>query len=216
MKYCFLPAICALGLALASSHAATIVGVGTTLGSSLGSNFFLNAAATGGSDASVNQPNSAAFTRSFGTLNVGAGGSTINITGIAWASLNSAPTNDATSATVAITYLGSDGVFGGGDDVLIGSVTDNYTFAGAANVYAWSFDTPMSATIDGLNNLFRIVLTPTNVGGTGSLTLKNTTGTTLGANTKLSVAGTSVAAIPEPSAVLLGGFGLLGLLRRRR
>lgn len=220
MKVRVLPTLFSvLGLTLASSQAATIVGVGTSLGSALGTDFFFNTAATGGTDFGVNQPNSAVFLRSFGSLNVGVGGSTINISGIAWASLNNAGANDATSATVGITYLGADGVVGGGDDVGFGNLTDNFTFAGAANVYAWSFDTPFSATIDGLNNLFRIVVTPANDTLNGSLSFKTTTaspGPGFASTTKLSVAGTSVAVVPEPSAALLGGLGLLALLRRRR
>jgi hypothetical protein len=210
--------LCALlgALTLADSHAATIVGGNVT--DTLGPSFFFDSAATGGGDFTVNQPNSGAFVRSFGTLNVGAGGSTITIAGIGWASLNSATANDATSATVAISYLGADGVLGGGDDVLIGTATDAYTFAGAAGEYVWAFDTAMSATIDGLNNLFRILITPTNGTSNGSLSFKSTLSNpnATAATVKLSVAGTSVAVVPEPSAALLGGLGVLLLARRRR
>lgn len=209
--------LAALCLTLDSSHAATIVG--GNVSTALGTSFFFDTAATGGTDLSVNQPNSGFFTRSFGTLNVGAGGSTINITGIGWASLGNAASNDATSATVGITYLGLDGVFGGGDDVVIGSVTNSYTYSGAASEYVWAFDTALSATIDGLNNQFRIVITPTNGTSNGSLSFKSSIpspGTATAATVKLSVAGTSVAVVPEPSAALLGGLGLLALLGRRR
>ena len=216
MKTHILPILfSALCLTLESSQAATIAGVGTSLGASLGTNFFFNTAALGGGDFTVNQPNSATFLRNFGTLNVGAGGSTINISGIAWASFNNAAANDATSATVGITYLGANGSVGGGDDLLIGNVTDNFTFAGAANVYAWNFDTSLSATIDGLNNVFLIVVTPNNGSSAGSLSFKGATIANAD-NVKLSVAGTSVAVVPEPSTTLLGGFSLLCLLRRRR
>lgn len=185
-----------LGLAI-TSHANPIVGVGTSLGSSLGTDFFFNSASTGGTDAGVNEPNSAFFFRSLGTLYPGAGGITINITGIAWASLPSGTANDATSATITIHYLGADGVFGGVDDVLIGTATDTFTYAGAANVYAWTFTTPLSATIPNLqNNQFRIVVTPTNGTANGSLSFKNTSGTSAGTNTKLSLAGTATAITP--------------------
>ena len=82
--------------------------------------------------------------------------------------------------------------------------------------YAWAFTSPIFGVINGLNNLFRIAITPSNGTDNGSLTFKNTSGTTLGANTKLSVAGTSVAVVPEPSVTLLGAVGLVCLLRRRR
>lgn len=215
-KYAFPVLLTTLGLTMASSHAAIIVAGNVT--TVLGPNFFIDNAATGGSDFTVNQPNSAVFTRSFGTLNVGAEGSTINISGIGWASLNSAASNDASFATVGITYLGADGIFGGGDDVLIGTVTNAYTFAGSGTEYVWSFDTPLTATIDGLNNLFRIVITPSNGTSNGSLSFKTTDASNPGtaANAKLSVAGTSLAVVPEPSAALLGGVALLTLLVRRR
>lgn len=207
---------CISGLAafagIATSHAATIVAGDVT--STLGPNFFLDAAATGGNDFAINQPGTALFRRSFGTLNVGSGGTTITITGIGWASPNSATNNDATSATVAIRYLGADGIFGGTDDVLIGTVTDNYTFGGASE-YVWEFDTPMTAVIDGLNSFFRVEVSPINGAGNGSFQMKTTSGTDASA-VKLSVAGTSVAVVPEPSAALLGAMGALALLRRQR
>jgi len=194
------------------SRAATIVTGDVT--TNLGPNFFFDSATVGGGDFTVNQPNSANFDRSFGTLNVGAGGSDITVSGIGWAAPNNEGSNDATSATVTITYLGFDGTFGGADDVVIGSVTDNFTFT-ANGEYYWIFDTSISATIDGLNNLFRVSVAPSNGTSNGSLSFKTSSGS-IAANVKISVAGTSLAVVPEPSSALLGGLGLLALLRRRR
>ena len=205
-------ALSAFALNLASSQAATVVAGNVT--STLGPIFFLDAAATGGNDYTINQPGTALFRRDFGALNVGSGGTTITITGIGWASPNNAGNNDATSATVSIYYLGLDGVGGGGDDVLIGTVTDNYTFGGASE-YVWVFDTPITADIDGANQFFRVDVSPSNGTNTGSFMMKTTSGSAA-SEVKISVAGTSVAIVPEPSSLLLGAFGLLRLLRRRR
>ncbi len=170
----------------------------------LGPDFFIDLAAIGGNDFTANQPASANFDRSLGTLNVGTGGSTITITGIGWASLNNATNNDATSATVAITYLGQDGVFGGGDDVQIGQVSDNYTFT-ASGEYYWKFATPITQNIDGLNDVFRISIAPENASNNGSLSFKTTTGS-VAANVKLSVAGTSTAiGTPPPKTAIVAG-----------
>lgn len=209
-----LPALLSLGLTFATSQAATIV-IGDVT-ANLGPDFFFDTAAVGGGDFGVNQPGSATFDRSFGTLNVGTGGSDVIISGIGWATLNNAAQNDATSATVTITYLGQDGAFGGGDDVVIGSITDNFTFATNGEYY-WKFDTPVSTTIDGTNNLFRVSIAPSNDLSTGSLSFKSANSpNNTAANVKLSIAGSSVAVVPEPATALLGGLGLLGLLHRRR
>lgn len=216
-RFCLLAACVAA--CSTNTKAATIVAGDVT--ANLGPDFFLDAASTGGGDFIVNQPNTALFGRTFSGLNVGPGGSQLSISGVGWASANNATASDATSAQVTITYLGADGVFGGGDDVAFGSVTDNYTFAGAASEYYWLFDAPLVATIDGLNSVFRVAVAPLNDTTTGSLTMKTTTGTTAG-NVKLSVAGTSVALsgqIPEPSSLLIAAALVCGgtvMARRRR
>ncbi|MCU0748730.1 MAG: hypothetical protein MUF13_04200 [Akkermansiaceae bacterium] len=160
--------------------------------SNLGPAFFIDAASTGGGDFAINEPGTANFDRSLGILNVGTGGSTISVTGIGWATLNNAGANDATSATVTITYLGADGVFGGIDDVLIGTATDNFTFA-ANGEYYWKFTSPLTNVIDGSNNIFRVAITPSNGTTNGSLSFKTSLSNPNGnaSNVKLSVAGTS-------------------------
>ena len=98
-----------------------------------------------------------------------------------------------------------------GTDVLIGTVTDAFSYNGTASEMVWDFDSPLSATIDGLGSVFLM-----NVNSNGNIrykTFPNASG--IAANVKLSIAGTSVA-VPEPTAAMLGGLGFLALLRRRR
>ncbi len=178
------------------ASAVTITGgPGTEVTNILGPNFFFDTASPGGGDFTVNQPNVATFDRDFGTLFSGSLGSQVSITGIGWASLNGRASLDLTSAMVSFTYLGADGVFGGGDDLLIGSATDSFVLPaeGAVNgEYVWAFDSPIVGDIDGLNSFFRIAITPSNDASNGSLSFKTTSGT-LASAVKLSVAGSSIA-----------------------
>lgn len=161
--------------------------------STLGTSFLINAATIGGGD--TGGQTSASFDRSFGTPSVGPNGTTITITGIAWASLGSGVT--ASSVTVTITYLGADGVSGGADDIVIGTATDSVTANTTAGTWCWAFTTPMTKVIDGANNLFRVNITRN---GTGSINYKTTgSGTQPLSAAKLSVAGTTVAyTVPTP------------------
>ena len=197
-------------LAPISSNAATLFAGNI---SNLGTDFLLNAATTGGGD--TNAAPTASFTRDLATLgafNLGAGGTSISITGFGFAALGGSPIT-ATQATMTITYLGFDGVSGGGDDVSFGSVTDGVVGNASGSTYYWSFDSPLTKTIDGANSIFRFDLTSN---ATGNFRFKTTSGTSI-VDAKFSVAGTSTAVlIPEPSAVLLGALGFLALLRRRR
>lgn len=187
-------------------HAATIVAGDVT--STIGPDFFIDAASTGGGT-DFNSTN-ANFLRDFGTLDVGTGGTEITIGGVGWASSGTTTAVPATSATITITYLGEDESVGGGDDVLIGTVTDAFSYGGTASEMAWAFDSPLSATIDGLGSVFLL-----NVNSNGNIRYKTFPNTSGAANVKLSVAGTTVA-VPEPTAAMLGGLGFLALLRRRR
>lgn len=163
----------------------------------LGPTFFVDDAIAGGTDALTNQPSVGVYTRSFaGLLTANQGSTTVSITGLGFATSASATSNDATSLAVAFTYLGADGALGGGDDVVIGSATGSYLYA-AHGEYACVFDSPLVATLNITATNFRIVVTPINAGGNGSVLFKNGTlafETFTGA--KLSVSGTASTALP--------------------
>lgn len=192
-----------------AAHAATIaVGDATA---DLGPNLFLDETVSGGGDTTVSN---GSFTLSRkdlstnGPLNVGAGGTEVSITGIAWFGPNFAGTS-ATGAEVTVVYLGLDGVGGGGDDVVLGTTSAAYTFSGAGE-YVWQFDAPITGTVDGLNSFFRFDMTATNVGG--AFRMKNQAPF----GNKMTVAGTSTA-VPEPGSLALVALGgVLVAVRRRR
>jgi hypothetical protein len=202
-----------------SAHGATIsIGNLTTLGTS----FLLNEAGTGGNDITTITDTTATSNRTFTALSSGVGGSLVTITGFAFGAAGAANTNDAGTFTVGFDYLGNDGTLGGGDDVGFGSVSGSYNHTGAG-VYVFDFDSDLSMTIpvgntSGTN--WRLSFTPSDPrsgygDGTASIRFKAVTSGVL-STAKISVAGTSLAVVPEPSAALLGFIGLFGLTRRRR
>lgn len=201
-------ACAAFGLSLGaatSSDAATITPGSVTV--NLGPTFFFDAAVTGGNDFTTSN---AFFARDLGALNVGSGGTQVTITGFGWAGRGYGTTPSPGSTTLTITYLGTDGVFGGADDMVLGSVTDNMTVSSTGSEYYWAFDTPVVSTIDGLNSQFRF-----QVASTDAAIRYKTAGSGIAGNVKLSVAGSSVA-VPEPSSLALIGLGALACMRRRR
>jgi hypothetical protein len=181
--------------------------------SSLGTDFFLNTAATMGGDANATTAN---FIRDFGSFDAGPF-SLVSITGLAWASKGTGTTAGYARAT--FTFLGADNAVGGGDDVLIGTVADTLNFSGAG-VYIWSFDTALANTITpndfGIND-FQITIegfTDATETTAAPIYYKTTAGSSL-ASVKLSVAGEALA-VPEPSTFALGGLAGAGLLFLRR
>jgi autotransporter-associated beta strand protein len=187
LKHLWLGVAILIGWLLPQSASANNVVAGDVTTTLTPPGFFFDAAATGGGDFSMTAGTAANFDRSFGALNVG-GGTLISIAGIGWASAGTPGT--PTSFSVTITYLGANGVSGGGDDVVIGTVTDSTTLSTTASEWVWKFTTPITATIDGVNNVFRVAVTAT--GGTWKM--KTTSGTAASA-VKLSVAGTSTAVV---------------------
>jgi hypothetical protein len=106
--------------------------------------------------------------------------------------------------------------------VNFGSASGSYNHSGAG-VYVFDFDSDLSMTIPVGNTsgtTWQISFTPSNArsgygDGTASIRFKAVSAGVL-STAKISVAGTSLAIVPEPSAALLGSIGLLGLMRRRR
>jgi hypothetical protein len=192
-NFCFL--FFFLSLSSGLTHAASIVKADVT--TLLGPTFFVDDAAPGGSDALVNQPNTGTYTRSFaGLLTANQGITTVNITGLGFATSTAVSSNDATSVIVSFTYLGADGVTGGTDDVLIGSATVGFTY-NSAGEYACIFDTPLTATLNITATNFQVAVTPSNVGGNGSINFKiGTLAYEAFTGARLSVSGTVSGALP--------------------
>lgn len=190
-------AIGAACLALACGQAGAASFVKADVTSLLGPTFFVDDAAIGGSDVTVNQPASGSYIRSFsGLLTANQGTTNVTITGLGFATSSSASANDATSLTATFTYLGADGAVGGGDDVAMGSASGAYAYASSGE-YGCVFDAPLVAALNVTAVKFLISIAPSNAGSNGSVLFKvgtipfdSTTGP------KLSVAGTASGALP--------------------
>jgi hypothetical protein len=187
-----------LGLAVVALPAATFVKVdATTL---LGPGFFVDDAAVGGGDVTINQPATGNYVRTWGgALASNLGPVELRITGFAFATSTSAANNDATSLAVSFTYLGADGAVGGGDDVFIGSTTNEYAFDSNGE-YACVFDAPLVANVNLTALRFQVVVAPSNPGSNGSVLFKTGTIPLDGSmGPKFSVAGTVSGALPAES-----------------
>ena len=184
-----------------TARAATISAGDVTV--SLGPTFFLDEATNGGGDADINQPSVPSYLRTFtGLLTSNQGPTRVTLTGFGFAAHTSALANSATTVAVTFTYLGADGVVGGGDDVVIGTATGTYNFT-VGGEYVFAFDTPLTANLTITGTKFRIQIAPSNAAGTGSLKLK--TPATGNYEPKLSVAGFVVPVI-NPQRVNLAKF----------
>jgi hypothetical protein len=193
--------LCPLALGAATIQSGNV----TTI---LGPTFFIDDALNGGSDTDINQPNVGTFNRNFnGLLKRNQGPTKITLTGFGFAAHTSATANDATSVAVSFTYLGADEVFGGTDDVSIGTATGTYNFT-IGGEYVFAFDTPLTANLTVTGTRFRITVTATNPGGNGSLKLKSSAisyETTATTSATLSVAGAASPLI-VPQRVNLAKF----------
>ena len=186
-----------------TARAATISAGDVTL--TLGPSFFLDNAFNGGGDADIVQPSVPSYLRDFsvnGLLTANQGPTRVTLTGFGFAAHTSAPANSATTVAVTFTYLGADGVIGGGDDVAIGTATGTYNFTGGGE-YVFAFDTPLTANLTITGTKFRIQIAPSNAAGTGSMKIK--TPATGNYEPNLSVAG-FVAPVINPQRVNLAKF----------
>lgn len=161
----------------------------------LGPDFFVDDAATGGTDNTTNEPGVFAANRQFPALNDTGDGSIVIITGFAFATSGMAGVNNTTSLEVTFSYLGPDNILNTADDVVIGSETVGYTHEGAGEYYV-TFDSPISSLVltSVTQGRFRIQVAPQNDAGNGSVRFKVAA---LALETfngpKFSVAGTSEA-----------------------
>ena len=191
----FVTALCFL-IILASKRVDAAAFVKADVTTLLGPSFFVDDAAAGGTDVTTSQPASGTYVRTFGgLLTANQGTTTVNLTGLGFAANSAAASNDATSVILAFTYLGADGVAGGGDDVVIGSTTVSFNYISAGE-YACVFDTPLTATLNITATKFQIVVTPSNAGGTGSVNFKiGTLAYETFTGARLSVSGTVSGAL---------------------
>ncbi len=186
----FIASLCLLLQLCGQASAAVFVKANVT--TLLGPTFFFDDAVAGGTDTTVTQPSVGTFTRTFGGLLTANQGSTeVRITGFGFAGSSASASNTATSLRVAFTYLGANAAVGGGDDVVIGSVTGTYVYASGGE-YSCIFDAPLVATLNITTGLkFQIAVTPTNGTANGSVQFK--VGTIFydgGTGARMSVAGT--------------------------
>ncbi len=166
----------------------------------LGPTFFLDNAANGGGDTDINQPNAPSYDRTFtGQLTANQGPTRVTFTGFGFTTHTSATANDATSVALTFTYLGADELSGGGDDVVMGTVTGGFAFLDPQTTlnpnaeYALAFDSPLVSDLTITGTKFRIRVAPSNGTSNGSLKLK--TQAAGSPEAKLSVAGYASALI---------------------
>lgn len=198
------------GLLVTKNFAADLVRSDAT--AALGPDFFVDDAATGGTDNTSNEPGVFAAARNFLPLNDDEDGSLITITGFAFATSGTAGVNDATLLVVTLSYLGPDDVLNTADDVVIGSETVGYTHEGAGE-YAVVFDNPMTALVQAsaAQGRFLIQVAPQNDAMTGSVRFKvGPLAQETFNGPKFSVAGTTLAF--DPSGVDTDGDGLADIV----
>ncbi|MDX6765300.1 MAG: glycosyl hydrolase [Candidatus Methylacidiphilales bacterium] len=188
-------AVFVLGVAAPVPLSAAIIQAGNVT-STLGPTFFIDNALNGGTDTDINQPAVGVFDRYFkGLLTPNQGPTRVSITGFGFAAHTSATANDATSVAVTFTYLGANEASGGGDDVVLGTVTGNYSFTGGGE-YVFAFDSALTANLTITGTRFRIAVAPSNSGGNGSLKIKNSAiSYETGTGASLSVAGVAASQI---------------------
>ena len=178
----------------------------------LGPTFFVDDTTLGGTDTDINHGATASFVRLFnGLLTPNQGPTRVTLTGFGFATHTSTTANDATTVAVTFTYLGADGIIGGGNDVSIGTATGTFIFSGGKE-YVFAFDTPLTADLTITGTRFRIQVAPIKTGTIDvptDIALKLKTGALASepsvTSAKLSVAGVATSLI-NPQRVNLAKF----------
>ena len=104
---------------------------------------------------------------------------------------------------VLITYLGTDGLIGGGDDVV--EVNRQFSTTNTTTPRLWNDFAVDNAFVSVAGGTYRF-----------SFGAVSTSGPALSEGNFLDNVRFGVGVVPEPSTALLGAFGALALLRRRR
>ncbi|MEO1498789.1 MAG: hypothetical protein AAFV43_16715 [Planctomycetota bacterium] len=154
---------------------------------------------------------------------------TVTIEGFGFATSAAAAANDATEIDLSFVYLGADENPGTpGDNVVIGTERVGYNHTGGGEYFV-NFDTDLSAVIDGLGSRFRVVIevVDNDPQVVESIRFKNRPTNEHSffgqasnhSGPMLSISGTFVPTIPEPSsaaaAILITAFGGVASRRRR-
>lgn len=187
-----------------------------------GSTLFNDSAALGGTD--VNGTGAQFYSVLLDGSGLWSVGETVDITGIAMALIN--VTANGTFTFDIRQGAGGVGDSGAGGLASIGTADATFATTGTTSTYYVNFDSPVSFVADANSTSIVINWSSTAsmrwkkepTGGGGRLPQVNySNGALVGGDdsVRFSVAGT-VTPVPEPSAALLGGFGLLALFRRRR
>lgn len=200
-----------MGCVASTSIGATISQGDVT--SNLGGTIFFDNARTGGGDATANEGQTITVNRFLdydGNGIIAAPGEEglLEINTFGFATSAAATANDASEVDITILYYGQDEVLNGGDDVSLGTqrVSYNHTTGGE---YFVDFDTPFTATINGLGNRYRIQVSPVdNDGGiVESIRMKTRPASeqTFGhQGPSMSLSGSfTPTAVPEPSSLMM-------------
>ncbi len=201
----------AVMLTVSSTQAATIAAGDVT--SNLDGTIFFDDARTGGSDATINEGQVQVVNRFLdydgnGTIAAPGVGGVVEIDSFGFATSGATAANDASEVDITIIYLGANENLGAGDDVVLGTQRVGYNHTGGGEYFV-DFDTPFTASIDGLGSRYRIEIRTVDndpvVNESIRFKSRPANEQSFGhQGATMSMSGSyTVAAIPEPSSLLL-------------